>query len=177
MTQQLALRLKNGLSPFDGKTLSMELVSIANIRHQLELAFKELYRVSSDLELVQNQDWHWHDGYINRAETVTWQEVLGWTESVEDVMRGWCAEDHCHRAVYPKTFEWVLRYSLDESIFPHIRQPDKSENYWDFSGDVLLVTRIAAILSEAGYPSDTVEDSVPWFEQNGNTSDYYSDFP
>lgn len=173
MTKELAARLKHGMQPFDGITLAVESISLVDLREHLALTVHELHKEFAHFELGQNQDWHLHDGIINEETPATWQEVLGWTESTDGVMRGWYAEDYCHRTVFPVSFDWVIRYSLDEEIFQLQGQPDPLKSVWDFSAKPELVERVFELVKGVGSCKHEITTSLTWFHAHGYTSDYF----
>ncbi|MCE9560022.1 MAG: hypothetical protein K8R88_13875 [Armatimonadetes bacterium] len=176
MTPALAERLKHSQSPFDGITLAVENISLTDLRQHLALAAAELHREFNSLELEQNDDWHWHDGYTKAGTTASWSEVLGWTESEESLMTGWYSEDYVHRGVHPRDFQWYVRFCLDEELWPDrsgSRNVEELNLCWDISGQPELVQRIFNLIQHVGTYDHVIEASMSWFEKSGYTMDEF----
>src|SRR5262245_6333327 len=110
MTPELDSRWRAAAAPFDGKVLVLdEADGLVRLRSVLIQAYYEL-RPAFPL-IYQYDDWHEHDGLVVSAKRASWDRVFAATATVRSLFDSRHDDFAVRRAIYPASFEWLLRYN------------------------------------------------------------------
>lgn len=165
MTDQLARALLNRETPFNQVTLSYSFEGEERLLEAYRVVQSVLVSHEQQQRLVENEDWHYHDGYRNQGLALAWDDWLTWTKDAKTLRAKWAAEDFVYRAVFPLNHLWLLRFRfwyVPEEIFPVLL---------DFTGPDDINHDVQTALARIGVVPIEVEDAYTWFNANGYTLD------
>lgn len=112
MTPELQDRLVRRLPPFDGSGIrNCRDLSLSETREVLRVILQKLR--SNETRLLCYSDWYEHDGFQVDAAPIRWESVFAMIESDQSLFAA-RREDLVSVALVPKSFEWLLRFNVDE---------------------------------------------------------------
>lgn len=155
MTPELTERWKSAKAPFNGITVATcDEPGPDILQEMLHFCMEALSPKYQTILL--NHDWHEHDGFVNDAELFDWKHFSQITESIESLIASRNNEPEVRIAIFPASFEWLLRYNLDDD--------DEMWCDFDFSAD----------------PSSSAADLVgrisakwPGYTDNSNSKEFF----
>lgn len=164
MTLELAQRLDQKLSPFDGNVLLLENQSQADIQRAYDLLVELL---EADLvpgeDLFQVHDWDWHGGVLSYPEPLDRDDWRLWSGEPERFYHE-LADTAIHTGVFPADLRWYLRFITVEGD-----QPELPKYRLDLSGPSSLLTTVSDKLIDTGFETVVVTPARPWFTRHGLT--------
>ena len=113
MTPDLQQRLDSTLHPFDGSCVHD--VGDLTLPYLRELLSVTASLLSSSYPVIQSfHDWHEHDGYTIEPNPASW-DAINLAITTDRTLFDSRDDDFGVRiAFYPPTFDWLLRYNIDE---------------------------------------------------------------
>ena len=114
MTPELEARWRAGEAPFDDRALvTVDDLDLTELLEILRVAVETLQPGYPGL--FTYRDWHEHDGYITIPERCQWSTLSSSLESAEALYAGRDQDEFVRIAFYPPTFEWLLRFNIDDA--------------------------------------------------------------
>ena len=112
MTPELERRRVARERPFDGETVALSGIDLELLREVLAFACARLG--SSHPRIFLSHDWHEHDRLLTPARPLAWEDLLRSVSSVSALYSGRDDDWGVCLAVHPESFEWLLRFNVDE---------------------------------------------------------------
>jgi len=112
MTPELECRRRAREAPFDGDVVALAEIDLGRLQEVLAFICARLAPLYPRILLYH--DWHEHDGYVTHARAHTWEELLRSVSSAQALYHGRDDDWGVRLAVHPESFEWLLRFNVDE---------------------------------------------------------------
>lgn len=112
MNGAMERRWRDGSAPFSGQTLafaSADLTPLPALRRALLAVASRLQELWPEAALLTLDDWHEHDGFVNRAGPASWQDLSSALASDEALLTLSTGESYVRRAFFPDTYDFCLR--------------------------------------------------------------------
>lgn len=170
MTPELAAALDSGSPPFHGTTLAMYNLPLRPLWLAYSAAARAIVDRYDPVELVENVDWHWHDGYVLCGGPLSVQDWLAWLDTPQSLRAAWRAEDYVHIGVNPPDLAWYVRFHLWEEWQEH------GGFGMDVSGDTKLIDTVLREVKSLGRCVGEVDASKHWFQRHGYTGGWVTNF-
>lgn len=113
MTPELQDRWKSERAPFDGMTV------VGRDEPDLNVLLAVLSFACSVLQsdyptISVFPDWHEHDGFVLKPKRGDWATVLASLANTRALYESRDSDDSVRVAIFPESFEWLLRYNIDD---------------------------------------------------------------
>jgi hypothetical protein len=114
VTPELQQRWQKGARPFDGMVVATcDEPELTAVLEMLLFAFERLRIESQDISVIA--DWHDHDGFLTQPTQTTWNEIATRLSHTESLYQSRNSDDYVRIALFPHSFEWLLRYHIQDS--------------------------------------------------------------
>lgn len=163
MTPELQQRLDSNLPPFDGACIhNADDLTLSQLR---ELLIVSTSLLSASHPVIQSfRDWHEHDGYIVESKPESWGFISLAIANDHTLFDSRDDDFEVRTAFFPPTFDWLLRYNIDEDDESDYRTATcdfdlsvaKNNNQPEIIDD--LLTRYPDLLTQC--------ESQSWFKSN-----------
>lgn len=129
MTPDLQLRWESRGAPFDGTSITIcddptPEDALAVLRTMADW-LRQRYP-----SILQFDDWHEHDGFLTQPAAIGWETIAAHWHDLPSWKAASPDDDYVRMAIYPQTFEWLLRCSLDSTDAASL---DDAWPYLDFT--------------------------------------------
>lgn len=118
MDEALERRWREGLPPFNGRTISLnerrDLLPEDLRPTALKIVGYLESHLSHDREIRVLDDWHSHDGFIVESSASSWSHLLSCCEDPTKFLTLCTGDAFVYRAFYPVGFEFLLRILIEE---------------------------------------------------------------
>ena len=114
MTPELQERLQAGAKPFNGTVVATyDEPELSLVLEMLRFAVTRLSGESEQVAIFA--DWHEHDGFLTSPTQITWSDFAARLSDTESLYQSRSADDYVRIAIFPMTFDWLLRYNIQDS--------------------------------------------------------------
>lgn len=118
MTPELQQRWQTRAKPFDGTVVATcDEPTLDLVLDMLRFAAARLYTESEQIAVIT--DWHEHDGFLSQPTQTTWNEFAARLSNIESLYQSRSSDEYVRIALFPNSFEWLLRYSIQDSEQDH----------------------------------------------------------